>query len=83
MLKIGMKFITRALPSKDFYNLLIIKIAIMAVLTHCVGGQAFVYPHYITDLSQQAYGAGAKMMLSLQTDRRIAQSHMTTKCQSV
>lgn len=55
----------------------------MAVLTHCVGGQAFVYPHYITDLSQQAYGAGARMMLSLQTDRRIAQGHMTTKCQSV
>lgn len=78
-----MKFITRYLPSKDFYNLLIIEIAIMAVLTHCVGGQASVYPYYIKDLSQQACGAGARRIPSLQTDRRIAQGHMTTKCRRV
>lgn len=36
------------------------------ISAHCVGGQAPLFT-YITDLSQQAYGEGARMILSLQT----------------
>ena len=56
MLKIRVKFVTRYLTSKDFYNLLIIKIAIISVLT-MFEDRPSVYPYYISELSQQVYGA--------------------------